>query len=113
MRKILKYTDSLTILCLLPVYNLHVMRCQRTGTSLVVQWLRLCAPNAGGMGSIPGQGTRILYTSPRGQKKKREREMSKNRKTMFCTEKLRANLVEQFLYLNKDSKGSVRQLFVL
>ena len=28
------------------------------GTSLVVQWLRLCAPNAGGLGSIPGQGTR-------------------------------------------------------
>ena len=28
------------------------------GTSLVVQWLRLRAPNAGGLGSIPGQGTR-------------------------------------------------------
>ena len=28
------------------------------GTSLVVQWLRLCAPNAGGLGSIPGWGTR-------------------------------------------------------
>ena len=31
---------------------------QETGTSLVVQWLRLHAPNAGGPGSIPGQGTR-------------------------------------------------------
>ena len=29
------------------------------GTSLVVQWLRLCAPNAGGLGSIPGQGTKF------------------------------------------------------
>ena len=28
------------------------------GTYLVVQWLRLCTPNAGGLGSIPGQGTR-------------------------------------------------------
>ena len=28
------------------------------GTFLVVQWLRLCAPNAGRWGSIPGQGTR-------------------------------------------------------
>ena len=28
-------------------------------TSLVVQWLRLCTPNAGGPGSIPGQGTRF------------------------------------------------------
>ena len=24
----------------------------------MVQWLRLCAPNVGGCGSIPGQGTR-------------------------------------------------------
>ena len=28
------------------------------GTFLVVQWLRFCAPNARGPGSIPGQGTR-------------------------------------------------------
>ena len=36
----------------------------------MVQWLRCCAPNAGGPGSIPGQGTRsclpqlkILHTA--------------------------------------------------
>ena len=29
-----------------------------TGNSLVVQWLRLCAPNAGILGSIPCQETR-------------------------------------------------------
>ena len=28
------------------------------GTSLVVQWLRLGAPNAGDLGSIPGQAIR-------------------------------------------------------
>ena len=28
------------------------------GTSLVVQWLRLCPLNAGGLGAIPGEGTR-------------------------------------------------------
>ena len=28
------------------------------GASLLVQWLRLCAPKTGGLGSIPGQGTR-------------------------------------------------------
>ena len=28
------------------------------GTSLVVQWLRLCAPNAEGPGSTPSQGLR-------------------------------------------------------
>ena len=27
-------------------------------TSLVVQWLRLLTPSAGGLGAIPGQGTR-------------------------------------------------------
>ena len=29
-----------------------------SGTSLVVQWVRLRAANAGGLGSIPGRGTR-------------------------------------------------------
>ena len=31
----------------------------QVGTSLVVQWLRLCAPTAGHLGLIPGQGTRF------------------------------------------------------
>ena len=34
-----------------------------SGTSLVVQWLRLCASNAGGMDSIPGWGTKIPHTT--------------------------------------------------
>ena len=34
------------------------MRNDAHGTSLVVQWLRLHAPNAGSLGSIPGWGTR-------------------------------------------------------
>ena len=33
------------------------------GTSLEVQWLRLCASTAGGMGSIPGQGPKILHAA--------------------------------------------------
>ena len=38
----------------------RLLTLERAGqrTSLVVQWLRLWAPNAGGLGSIPGQGTR-------------------------------------------------------
>ena len=36
----------------------HKKRKLHAGTSLVAQWLRLCAPNAGGPGLIPGQGTR-------------------------------------------------------
>ena len=34
-------------------------RAQEQGTSLVIQWLGFCASNAGGPGSIPGQGTRV------------------------------------------------------
>ena len=40
------------------------------GTSLEVQWLRLHASIAGGMGSIPGGGTKILHAVQPGQKKK-------------------------------------------
>ena len=42
----------------------------RTGTSLVVQWLRLCVSSAGGVGSIPGQGTKIPHTKVQQKKKK-------------------------------------------
>ena len=33
----------------------QTLRGHNPGTSLVVQWLGLCAPNGGGQGSIPGQ----------------------------------------------------------
>ena len=38
---------------------------KRLGTFLVAQWLRLCAPNKGGLGSIPGQGTWSHMLQPR------------------------------------------------
>ena len=40
------------------------------GSSLVVQWLGLCASTTGGMGSIPGGGTKIPHAAWCGQKKK-------------------------------------------
>ena len=49
------------------------------GTSLVVQWLRLCASNAGDMGSIPGQGTKIPHACRARKKKKKT-----NQKTELC-----------------------------
>ena len=36
-----------------------------------VQWLRLCTSNAGGMGLIPGWGTKIPHAAQHSQKKKR------------------------------------------
>ena len=41
-------------------------------TSLAVQLLRPHAPNAEGMGSIPGQGTKILHTAQHSQKRKKK-----------------------------------------
>ena len=41
------------------------------GPSLAVQWLRLCAPSAGGTGSIPGQGTKIPHATQCAQRKKK------------------------------------------
>ena len=40
------------------------------GTSLVVQWLRLRASNAGGAGSIPGWGTTVPHAVRLGPPKK-------------------------------------------
>ena len=67
------------------------MNKQQTGTSLVVQGLGLCNSNAGGTGSIPGQGTKIpqatysqMYTAKKRKKKKENqtnRHLSKVRKS--------------------------------
>ena len=40
------------------------------GTSLVVQWLRLCLPRQGVWGLIPGQEAKMLH----GQKKKKKKQ---------------------------------------
>ena len=42
----------------------EVLHCE--GTSLVVQWLRLHAPNARGLGWIPGQGAITHIVAGRG-----------------------------------------------
>ena len=47
------------------------------GTSLAVQWLRLCAPSAGGPGSIPGQGSRMQQLKiPRAATKTRRSQIN-------------------------------------
>ena len=54
-------------------------KCQNqreTGSSLVVQWLRLCTPNAGGMGSIPG--TRKISHMPCNTVKKKKKKSEGN-----------------------------------
>ena len=51
-----------------------------TGTSLMVQWLKFQAPNAGGMGLIPGQGTKIPHAARHGKKIKSLVVMEKNQR---------------------------------
>ena len=45
------------------------------GTSLAIQWLRLHVPTVGGMGSIPGPGTKIPHAPvcPIPQQKKKHK----------------------------------------
>ena len=50
------------------------------GTSLVIEWLRHHASNAGGMGSFPGGGTNI----PHGPVKKFFLKKEKNGRTQIC-----------------------------
>ena len=44
------------------------MKNNNVGTSLGVQWLSLCVPNAGAEGLIPGWGTKIPYATQHDQK---------------------------------------------
>ena len=48
---------------------LKKLNTELTGTSLAVQRLRLSAPNAGCVGLIPGQETKILHSTWHGQNK--------------------------------------------
>ena len=43
----------------------------------MVQWLRLSTSNAGGMGSIPGQGTKIRHAVWHGHKEKKKKKTLK------------------------------------
>ena len=53
-----------------------------TGTSLPVQWLRLRTSTAGGEGSIPSLGTKILHTlwQPKTKFKKQNKQKTKQNK---------------------------------
>ena len=54
----------------------------QTGTSPVVQWLRLCASTAGGKGSIPGQGTKIPHAVLCSQKKRKKKRKKWKKKKL-------------------------------
>ena len=63
----------------------HESRTHGLMTSLVVQWLRLWASSAGGMGLIPGQGTKTLLARQLGQKgKKWNKKRTQGAKKSLC-----------------------------
>ena len=55
------------------------------GTSLVVQWLRLCASNAQSMCSIPGWGTKIPHVAQHGQKIKNNSKFKQKKEKVQST----------------------------
>ena len=54
---------------------------RNAGTSLVVHWLRLHVSNAGDVGSIPGQGTKVPHATVLA---KRLKKRNKNRNAYKC-----------------------------
>ena len=55
----------------------------KTGTSLQVQWLKLCASNAGDLCLISGWGTKIPHAWWHSQgKKKKEKKKEREKKRM-------------------------------
>ena len=48
-----------------------------TETSLVVQWLSVCAPNGGGLDSIPGQETKSLHAATKTWHRQKKKERKK------------------------------------
>ena len=69
-----------------------------TGNSLAVQRLGCRASTAGGMGSIPGQGTNTPHAVWRGQKKKNPTQMN-------LSMKQRLTDIENRLVVAKDGLG--------
>ena len=79
------------------IFDDHIKGAAR-GTSLEVQWLRLLASNAGGAGSIPGQGTKIPHVAWHGQKLKIKKKKKEEEET-------RLNCLKKKLKIKKKKKG--------
>ena len=63
--------------------NFYKSVLKKLGTSLAVQWLKTPLPNAGGMGLIPGQGTKIPHVLECSQKLKGAKNTTERKKTIL------------------------------
>ena len=84
---------EITIVSLTIKENLAESESTDMGTSLAVQWLRLCASTAGAVGLIPGWGTKIPRAAQCGPtKKKKKRRINR----YLLSTKLFQNLLGTF-----------------
>ena len=75
-----------------------MIRNKNLGTSLAVQWLRLCTSNSGGTGLIRGQGTKIPYAAQHSQRiKKQNNTPPKKKPKNINTKQLRYLLSNIFI----------------
>ena len=65
------------------------------GISLVIQWLRLCTSNAGDVGSIPGQETKVPHAT------KKIRCSQKKKKVIIML------IISEFLWLRNSGMAKV------
>ena len=80
----------LQIFALCLVYSKHPINvCW--GTSLMVQWLRLWTSTAGGTGSIPGRGIKILYAVQRSQNTLKKKKLLNEWKLFLFSNKFSLN----------------------
>ena len=86
------------VCCRKPFFTSHILEFKiKPGTSLVVQWLRLGASNAGGMGSIPAWGTKIPHAMQCSQKNKQKKKTKLNlelKPTNFFCEKPESKYIQ-------------------
>ena len=64
-----------------PLLQLLYFRKSFSGTSLVVQWTRLHAPNAVGLGSIPNLGTKISHKAAKPMHSRKARALQQKPST--------------------------------
>ena len=69
------------------------LRKKERGTSLVVQWLRLCTYDPGYTGSIPDWGTKIPQASGHGKKKKKDKKKEEEKEEEELDIRLRKTIV--------------------
>jgi len=61
-----------------------IRKIRTLGTSLVVQWLRLCASTARSTGLIPDAGTNVLHALKCSQKKKKKEAKKEKTGTLMA-----------------------------